>query len=182
MATARRVIFSTYVIPTKIVDMEETTIKHEEFLGSTSSDSLTKTLGGRGIATIYKEQWGDEWVSTTHGTINKWEEFTDVFWEDVLLYPTKSGRVVVPASNASPSYLQLTTDATRCAFLYVKNLGSTNKATMSLNGSGGSYYTVIPPEGSVHLRGASTLECNEVYLQCASGQTTEIEYIVAQIS
>ena len=182
MAEARRVIFSTYVIPTKIVDMEETTIKHEEFLGATDTDTLSKTLGGRGTAIIYKEQWGDEWVSTTHGTINKWEEFTDVFWEDVLLYPTKSGRVVVPASNASPSYLQLTTDSTRCAFLYVKNLGDTNKATMSLNGSGGSYYIKIPPEGSVHLRGASTLECNEVYLQCASGQTTEIEYIVAQIS
>ena len=177
MATDRRVMFSTYVIPTKIVDMEETTIKHEEF-----QDAIGKTLGGKGNATIHEEQWGDQWASTTHGTINKWEEFTDVYWEDVLLYHNKSGRVTIPASDGSPSYLQLTSDGTRCAFLYIKNLGSTNKATMSLNGSGGNYYIVIPPEGSVHLRGSSTLECDEVYLQCGSGETTEIEYIVAQIS
>ena len=177
MANARRVIFSTYVIPTQIKEMEETNVTHEEF-----QSEVGKTLGGKGIADIHENQWGDKWTSATHGNMNKWEEFTDVNWEDVLLYPSKSGRVTVPASNASPSYLQLTTDDTRCAFLYVKNLGSTYRATMSLSGSGGSYYIIIPPEGSVHLRGSSTLECNEVFLQCASGQTTEIEYIVAQIS
>ena len=177
MPNGRRVIFSTYVVPTQIKEMEETDVTHEEFQAN-----VGKTLGGKGTATINPTQWGDRWTSTTHGEITKWEEFDTVNWEDVLLYPTKSGRVTVPASNASPSYLQLTTDPTRCAFLYVKNLGSTYKATMSLSGSGGSYYIIIPPEGSVHLRGSSTLECNEIFLQCASGQTTEIEYIVAQIS
>ena len=176
MATARRVIFSTYVIPTKIVDMEETTVKHEEFLGSTSNDSLTKTLGGRGNATINATQWGDEWSSTTHGTINKWEEFDTVNWEDVLLYPTKSGRLAL-----SDTTTQLTTDSTDCAFLYIKNLGSTNEVLVSLNGTGGNYYIIIPSGGSVHLRGDGTyLECNEVFAKCSSGETTEIEYLIAK--
>ena len=172
MATARRVIFGTYVIPTQSLEMEETTIRQTEFQASPNG-----TLGGKGIATINATQWGDQWTSTTHEDIDKWEEFTTVNWEDVLIHPTESGKLTI-----STTPIQLTSENTDCAFLYIKNLGSTNKATMSLNGSGGNYYIVIPPEGSVHLRGSSTLECDEVYLQCGSGETTEIEYIVAQIS
>ena len=173
MATDRRVMFSTYVIPTKIVDMEETTIKHEEF-----QDAIGKTLGGKGNATIHEVQWGDQWTSTTHGTINKWEEFTDVLWQDVLLYHNKSGRVTIPASDGSPSYLQLTSDGTRCAFLYIKNLGATNQALVSINGDS-HYYIIIPPEGSIHLRGTNDLECSEVYVK-SNTSTTEIEYLIAQ--
>ena len=173
MATARRVIFSTYVIPTKTVDMEETTVKHEEFLGSTSSDSLTKTLGGRGNATINATQWGDQWASTTHGTINKWEEFDTVNWEDVLLYPTQSGRKSLGTSRS-----QLTRDGTDCAFLYIKNLGATNQALVSINGDS-HYYIIIPPEGSIHLRGTNDLECSEVYVK-SNTSTTEIEYLIAK--
>ena len=181
MATARRVIFSTYVIPTKIVDMEETTVKHEEFLGSTSNDSLTKTLGGRGNATINATQWGDEWSSTTHGTINKWEEFDTVFWEDVLMHPGESGKI-----DLSDSATLLTTTSTTdppnvdCAFLYIKNLGGTNEVLVSLNGTGGNYFITIPPEGSVHLRGTDDLECTDIYVKCSSGETTEIEYLIAK--
>ena len=177
MASARRVIFSTYVIPTQIKEMEETTIKHEEF-----QTNVGKTLGGKGIATINETQWGDQWTSTTHGTINKWEEFDTVNWEDVLLYPSKSGRLSI---GTSPT--QLTNDVTDCAFLYIKNLGSI-KLLVALDETGlagggstdGNYYIEIPSGGSISLRGDGTnLECKEVYVK-SSSSTTEIEYLIAQ--
>ena len=171
MATGRRVIFGTYVIPTQSLEMEETTIRQTEFQASPNG-----TLGGKGIATINATQWGDQWTSTTHEDIDKWEEFTTVNWEDVLLYPTKSGRLAL-----SDTTTQLTTDSTDCAFLYIKNLGSTNEVLVSLNGTGGNYYIIIPSGGSVHLRGDGTyLECNEVFAKCSSGETTEIEYLIAK--
>ena len=171
MATARRVIFGTYVIPTQSLEMEETTIRQTEFQASPNG-----TLGGKGIATINATQWGDQWTSATHEDIDKWEEFTTVNWEDVLLYPTKSGRLAL-----SDTTTQLTTDSTDCAFLYIKNLGSTNEVLVSLNGTGGNYYIIIPSGGSVHLRGDGTyLECIEVFAKCSSGETTEIEYLIAK--
>jgi len=169
MANARRVIFSTYVIPTQIKEMEEAAITHEEF-----QSEVGKTLGGKGTAIINASQWGDKWTSTTHGEMNKWEEFTDVNWEDVLLYPTKSGRL-----SLSTSPTQLTSDSTDCAFLYIKNLGSAYSALVSLNGTSGNYYIIVPPEASMHLRGTNDLECNEVYVK-SSSSTVEIEYLIAK--
>ena len=170
MSNARKVIFSTYVIPTQIKEMEEAAITHEEF-----QSEVGKTLGGKGTAIINASQWGDKWTSATHGEMNKWEEFTDVNWEDVLLYPTKSGRL-----SLSTSPTQLTSDSTDCAFLYIKNLGLTNNVLVSLNGTSGNYYIIIPPEGSVGMRGDDTgLECNEVFVK-SNSSTTEIEYLIAK--
>ena len=177
MPNGRRVIFSTYVVPTQIKEMEETDVTHEEFQAN-----VGKTLGGKGTATINPTQWGDRWTSTTHGEIAKWEEFDTVNWEDVLLYPTQSGRLSI-----STSATQLTSDATDCAFLYIKNLGSI-KLLVALDETGlagggstdGNYYIEIPSGGSISLRGDGTnLECKEVYVK-SSSSTTEIEYLIAQ--
>ena len=43
MPSGRRIIFSTYVVPTQIKEMEEDTITHEEFQAN-----VNKTLGGKG--------------------------------------------------------------------------------------------------------------------------------------
>ena len=169
MPNGRRIIFSSYVIPTQIKEMEETAITHEEFQAN-----VGKTLGGKGTAVINATQWGDKWTSTTHGDMNNWEEFVDVNWEDVLLYPTKSGRL-----SLSTSATQLSTDLTDLAFLYIKNLGSANNVLVSLNGTSGNYFIIIPPEGSVGMRGDDTgLECNEVFVK-SNSSTTEIEYLIA---
>ena len=171
MPNGRRIIFSSYVIPTQIKEMEETAITHEEFQAN-----VGKTLGGKGTAVINATQWGDKWTSTTHGDMNNWEEFVDVNWEDVLLYPTKSGRL-----SLSTSATQLSSDGTDLAFLYIKNLGLTNNVLVSLNGNGvdAKYYIIIPPEGSVGMRGDDTgLECNEVFVK-SNSSTTEIEYLIA---
>ena len=177
MPNGRRVIFSTYVVPTQIKEMEETDVTHEEFQAN-----VGKTLGGKGTATINATQWGDSWSSTTHGEITKWEELDTVNWEDVLLYPTQSGRLSI-----STSATQLTSDTTDCAFLYIKNLGSI-KLLVALDETGlagggstdGNYYIEIPSGGSISLRGDGTnLECKEVYVK-SSSSTTEIEYLIAK--
>jgi len=177
MPNGRRIIFGTYVIPTQVKEMEEASIIHEEF-----QDNVGRTLGGKGTATINATQWGDKWASTTHGIYTNWEDFSDVNWEDVLLYPTKSGRLSLDGSE-SPT--QLTSDSNDCAFLYIKNLGQTNEVYISLNGTGGNYYIIIPPEGSVCLRGAragidDALNCDNIYVKCTGSETTEIEYLIAK--
>ena len=112
MPSGRRIIFSSYVIPTQIKEMEEVNITHEEFQAN-----VGKALGGKGTATINASQWGDKWTSSS----GSWEEFTSDNWEDVLLYPTDSG-----TTSLSTSPTQLSTDSNDLAFLYIKNLGLAN--------------------------------------------------------
>ena len=68
MPNARKVIFSTYVVPTQSIEGEETTIRHTEFQTSPAG-----TLGGKGSATINKDQWDDDkWTSMEHQNIQEW--------------------------------------------------------------------------------------------------------------
>ena len=170
----RRIIFSSYVVPTKAVAAEELSIHHTEFLGSTSNDTLSKTLGGKGSANIDAAQWGDGWVSFSHQGAY-WEDQSDV-WE--LQGETWSGELSVTAAT------DLTDDGSDLGFLYIKNTGTSVNAEVSLNGTGGNYWIIIPPNGSVHLRGGSTsFNCNSVFVRGASGSsTTTIEFIIAQIT
>ena len=176
MATGRRIPFSTYVVPTQSVEGEETSIRHTEYVST-----VNKALGGKGTATINAAQWGDKWSSATHPLIQNWEEFTTVNWEDVLIHPGETGKITVSTSG-----IQLSSDGNDCAFLYVKNLGNADGATyddevvVSLTGNNvNDYDIIIPPQGSVCLRGTADLECSEVYVKCASG-TTQVEYLIAK--
>jgi hypothetical protein len=165
---ARRVIFGTYVIPTYSIEGEEASVRHSEFQVSPAG-----TLGGKGTATINKDQWGDGWVSFAHQG-GYWEDQSDV-WE--LQGETWSGELSITSAT------DLTQDSSStCAFLYIKNTGSSVNAEVSLNGTGGNYYIIVPPNGSVHLRGdGTTLDCNEVFVRGASGSsTTTIEFVIAK--
>ena len=153
MPNARKVIFSSYVVPTKSVEGEETSVRHTEFLGSTSIDSLSKTLGGKGSASINATQWGDGWVSSSHHK-GYWEDQGDV-WE--LQGETWDGTL-----SLSTSPTDLTDDTSDLAFLYIKNTGDTNNCLVSLNGTSGNYYIVIPPNGSINIRGRTTLGNEEL--------------------
>ena len=173
MPTARKIIFSSYVVPTRIDTMEEESISKTSFLGATGTDTLSKTLGGKGSVTIHATQWGDGWVSFSHQGAY-WEDQSDV-WE--LVGETWSGELSITSA------VKLTDDtSTTCAFVYIKNTGTSVNAEVSLNDTGGNYFIIIPPGGSVHLRGdGTTLECNKVYVRGASGSsTTTIEYIIAK--
>ena len=165
---ARRIIFGTHVVPTYSIEGEETSVRHTEF-----QTSPGKTLGGKGSASINNDQWGDGWTSFNHQGAY-WEDQSDV-WE--LVGETWSGELSITSA------VKLTDDtSTTCAFVYIKNTGTSVNAEVSLNDTGGNYYIIIPPGGSVHLRGdGTTLECNKVYVRGASGSsTTTIEYIIAK--
>ena len=166
MPNARRVIFSTYVVPTQSLEMEETSIRKTTFQASPNG-----TLGGKGTASINATQWGDGWVSFSHHK-GYWEDQSDV-WE--LQGETWDGTLSLTTSPTD-----LTDDTSDLAFLYIKNTGDANNVLVSLNGTSGNYYIVIPPNGSVHLRGdGTTLECNEVFVK-SNTSTTTIEFIIAK--
>ena len=174
MPNDRRIIFGTYVVPTRIDTMEEDSISKTSFQTSPAG-----TLGGKGIATIDATQWNDAWTSMFHTQV-KWEDLDDTDdttgnrWEDT--YDLWSGVLALGTSG-----VQLTSDPTDCGFLYVKNTGSAKNALVSLNG-GSHYYIVIPPGGSVCLRGTTYLECSEVYVKASHSDGTDIEYIIAQLT
>ena len=167
MPNARRVIFSTYVVPTFSIKMEEESVTKTEFQTSPAG-----TLGGKGSASIDATQWGDGWVSFSHQGAY-WEDQGDV-WE--LQGETWSGELSITAAT------DLTDDGSDLGFLYIKNTGTSVNAEVSLNGTSGNYYIIIPPNGSVHLRGGSTsFNCNSVFVRGASGSsTTTIEFIIAK--
>ena len=174
MPEARKVIFSTYVVPTFSIEMEETAITHTEF-----QTSPGKALGGKGSATINATQWCYEWTSMEHAGLSNWEDFTDVFWEDFTSNweTAPKGEVTITTTAANH---QLSGDSNDLAFLYIKNTGTDNNCLVSLNGSSGNFHIIVPPNGSVHLRGdGTTLECNEVYVK-SNTSTTTIEYIIAK--
>ena len=179
MAVDRRVIFGTYVVPTRIDTMEEDSISKTSFLGATSNDTLSKTLGGKGSAEIDTTQWNDAWTSMLHTQV-KWEDLDDATntfgnrWEDTV--DLWSGVLTLSTSG-----VQLTSDTTNCGFLYIKNTGSDKNALVSLNDDG-NYYIIIPPDGSVCLRGTTDLQCSEVYVKASHSDGTNIEYIIGQLT
>ena len=187
---ARRVIFSTHVVPTQSIEGEEESVRHTEFQSSPNG-----TLGGKGIASIDEDQWGDGWVSFTHQNAF-WEDQNDLwslqgetwdgtldfrgYWEDQDEVWESQGEIW-----NTPIGTELTDDTSPCKFLYIKNTGATNEILVALDG-GTNYYITVPPGGSISLRGDGTqLLCNEVFVKgsnnvLASTERTKIEYIIAQ--
>jgi hypothetical protein len=173
MPEARRVMFSSYVIPTQSVEMEEDAIRHTEF-----NSTVGKTLGGKGTATINATQWNDGWTSMMHSQVN-WEDLDDNtdttgnWWEDA--FDSWGGVFTVTSTG-----VKLTTDASPLAFLYIRVIDpSAREIHVALDG-GTNYYIDVAPGGSLHLRGDGTqLLCNEVYVKTDAGNT-DIEYIIAQ--
>ena len=154
--------------------MEEDSISKISF-----QDSPGKTLGGKGSAEIDTTQWNDGWTSMFHTQVN-WEDLDDTNdrsgnrWEDV--FDLWSGFLTLSTSG-----VKLSPEVTDCGFLYIKNLGAAKNALVSLNGDS-HYYIVIPPNGSVCLRGTTDLECNEVYVKASHSDGTTIEWIIAQLT
>jgi len=186
---ARRVIFGTYVVPTQSIEGEEASVRHTEFQTSPNG-----TLGGKGIASIDEDQWGDGWVSFSHQGAY-WEDQSDVWelqgetWDGTLNFKgywedqDEDWELQSEIWN-TPIGTELTDDTSPCKFLYIKNTGTINEILVALDG-GVNYYITVPPGGSVHLRGDGTqLLCNEIFIKGSNigtyTETTTIEYIIAQ--
>jgi len=172
MATDRRVIMRTSVLPTQTGTLEEYTAK---------TSRMVSTQGGRlggtsKLTDITATQWSDSWTSMM-SEFAYWETLTDSTdvsgnrWEDVeepwdgILGLTTSG-------------VALADDTSDLQFCYIKNLGS-NTVRISLD-TDSTYPLQLSSGASTMFRGYSTnLKINEVYVKTASGTST-IEYLIAQ--
>ena len=168
MPNARRVIFSSYVVPSQIDTMEEDSISKTTFVST-----VGKTLGGKGSASIDATQWNDGWTSMLHSVIN-WEDLDDSDdttgnrWEDTV--DLWSGVLTLSTSG-----VQLTSDTTDCGFLYIKNTGSDKNALVSLNGD--SNYHILLSENEAFTSEIDT--SSVVKVKTASGTST-VEYFVSK--
>ena len=159
----RRIIFSTYVVPSKTDGMDEESITHTTFQTSPNG-----TLGGKGIADINNTQWGDGWTSFAHMNLS-WENWNTHNWE--------GNQDIWDGIQSITTATGLSTETGKVGFLYIKNTGDTNDVELALQGA--DYNILIPPGGAVSLRpNIAYVDIGEVKVQSGSGTT--IEYIIAK--
>jgi len=168
MATARRVIFSTYVVPQESLATEEGSTRYAMESGA------GRAYGGKGTATLTAAQWGEAWTSM-NGSQQYWENM-DNNWEDEGVgwagIQTISGATSLNVDSASAS--------TPVLFLYIRNLGTASDQSLKVSIDGSNYKICIPPKGSLSLRGdGTTLQMEDVKVNKVTSNTT-IEFIIAK--
>lgn len=183
MADERKIIFSLHVTPMETGVMEEdslskTILLQQDAVGAT----VKKSFGGKGTVTdLADAQWNDGWTSMMHSGV-KWEDLDDATdgtgnrWEDSADAWNGTNEI----SAGAHQLVQAVSSATDVdvAFLYIRNKGS-NDLTVSLNGTSGNYFIIVPGGGSVALRGGdASFHCDDVYVKSASGTT--IEWVLAK--
>ena len=165
MATDRRVIMRTSVLPTQTGTLEEYTARTSRMVSAQGG-----RLGGNSTLTdITSAQWGDGWSSfisesaTWSANLSNWEGADDT-WDGIF--------------TMSTTQTQLSSDGSDLQFCYIKNLGST-AVIISLDGDS-TYPLKLSGGASTMFRGySSNLKVNEVYVKTASGTST-IEYLIAK--
>ena len=165
MATDRRVIMRTSVLPTQTGTLEEYTARTSRMVSAQGG-----RLGGNSTLTdITSAQWGDGWSSfisesaTWSANLSNWEGADDT-WDGIF--------------TMSTTQTQLSSDGSDLQFCYIKNLGST-PVIISLDGDS-TYPLKLSGGASTMFRGySSNLKVNEVYVKTASGTST-IEYLIAK--
>ena len=168
MATARRVIFSTYVVPQESLATEEGSTRYAMESGA------GRAYGGKGIAALTANQWGEGWTSM-NGSQQYWENM-DNHWEDEGVdwtgIQTISGATSLNVDSGSASNPVL--------FLYIRNLGTDSDQSLKVSLDGSNYKICIPPKGSLSLRGdGTTLQMEDVKVNKVTSNTT-IEFIIAK--
>ena len=167
MATERRVIYSTYVIPQQSLTLEEGITKYYNRLGN--------TYGGKGIVSTTTAQWGESWTSMQH-TQQYWEDYGS-FWEDAAEYWDNTG---ITISAATSLVVDTAVASTPVLFLYIRNLGTDSDQSLKVSLDGTNYKICIPPQGSIALRGdGTTLQMEDVKVDKVTSNTT-IEFIIAK--
>ena len=165
MATDRRVIMRTSVLPTQTGTLEEYTARTSRMVSAQGG-----RLGGNSTLTdITSNQWGDGWSSfisesaTWSANLSNWEGADDT-WDGIF--------------TMSTTQTQLSSDGSDLQFCYIKNLGST-AVIISLDANS-TYPLKLSGGASTMFRGySSNLKVNEVYVKTASGTST-IEYLIAK--
>ena len=167
-ATARRAIFSTYVVPQESLVTEEGVTKYAIEGGA------GRTYGGKGAATLTADQWGEGWTSM-NGPQQYWENM-DNNWEDEgggwsgIQFVSSATSLNPDSASASAPVL----------FLYIRNLGTSSTQSLKVSLDGTNYKICIPPKGSLSLRGdGTTLVMEDVKVDKVTLKT-EIEFIIAK--
>ena len=167
-ATARRVIFSTYVVPQESLVTEEGVTKYAIESGA------GRAYGGKGTATTTNAQWGEGWTSM-NGPQQYWENM-DNNWEDEGVGWTGTQTV----SAATSLNVDTASASTAVLFLYIRNLGTASDQSLKVSLDGSNYKICIPPKGSISLRGdGTTLQMEDVKVDKVESNTT-IEFIIAK--
>ena len=167
-ATARRVIFSTYVVPQESLVTEEGVTKYAIESGA------GRAYGGKGTATTTAAQWGEGWTSM-NGPQQYWENM-DNNWEDEGVGWTGTQTV----SAATSLNVDTASASTAVLFLYIRNLGTASDQSLKVSLDGSNYKICIPPKGSISLRGdGTTLQMEDVKVDKVTSNTT-IEFIIAK--
>jgi len=167
-ATDRRVIFSTYVVPQESLVTEEGVTKYAIEGGA------GRTYGGKGIATLTADQWGEGWTSM-NGPQQYWENMGSN-WED------EGGgwtgiQTISTATSLNPDSASASAPV---LFLYIRNLGTASNQSLKVSLDGTNYKICIPPKGSLSLRGdGTTLQMEDVKVNKVTSNTT-IEFIIAK--
>ena len=169
MATARRGIFSSYVIP------QESLTSESELTKYAIESGCGRTYGGKGICTdLANNQWGESWTSMQHAQ-QYWEDY-DSFWEDGAEYWNNTG---ITISTATSLVVDTDVASTPVLFLYIRNLGTDSDQSLLVSLDGTNYKIIIPPNGSISLRGdGTTLQMEDVKVNKVTSNTT-IEFIIA---
>ena len=169
MATARRVIFSSYVIP------QESLTSASELTKYAIEGGVGRSYGGKGIVTTTASQWGESWTSMQH-VQQYWEDY-DSFWEDGAEYWENTG---ITISAATSLVVDADVASTPVLFLYIRNLGTDSDQSLKVSLDGTNYNIIIPPQGSISLRGdGTTLQMEDVKVNKVTSNTT-IEFIIAK--
>ena len=169
MATARRVIFSSYVIP------QESLTSESELTKYAIEGGCGRTYGGKGTVDTTATQWGESWTSMQH-IQQYWEDY-DSFWEDGAEYWNNTG---ITISTATSLVVDTDVASTPVLFLYIRNLGTDSDQSLLVSLDGTNYKIIIPPNGSISLRGdGTTLQMEDVKVNKVTSNTT-IEFIIAK--
>ena len=176
-ATARQVIYSSYVVPQEVLVLEEGDATTGQLKKYAMEGGAGRTYGGKGIVSTTADQWGESWTSMQHAQ-QYWEQYSS-FWEDSMEVWDNVGVTISAATS-----LVLTSagvDTTVVKFLYIRNLGTDSDQSLKVSIDDGSNYKIlIPPQGSIALRGdGTTLQMEDVKVDKVTSNTT-IEFIIAK--
>jgi len=175
-AAGRRVIYSSYVVPQEVLVLEEgdnTTGQLKKYI---MESGCGRTFGGKGTVATTADQWGESWTSMQHAQ-QYWEQYSS-FWEDSMEIWNNVG--VTISDETSLVLTSAGVDTTVVKFLYIKNLGTDSDQSLKVSiNDGGAYKILIPPQGSIALRGdGTTLQMEDVKVDKVTSNTT-IEFIIA---
>lgn len=170
MPNARRVIYSSYVVPIE-TEISEEGIIHKKFDTTTN----IKRMSSKGNVAIAADQGNNAWTSffAPHETWESTDNSTHDIWESQ--YTPWNGELLITNGSETVIRAQDTEDIN---FLYIKNTGSHYTATLNLNDFG--YDILIPPGAAVSMR-LNDIASNKIKVDTIDGSTT-IEYVIAKTS